>query len=166
MGSNFSILVLVAVLAWFVVSRRRLREKTDKKSRRNFRKIDQDERKRAEGLTRQENLSSKQLAQIDLIHQTFQEVSPFSLEELKNKLQQANNIDEAIDLWLIMRDSYLSILDAKKYTDIKTKKEVFQVLWKSAMVPRDVILGKVSVKILSLEDLECVLNDFSRRQRK
>ena len=165
MSFNISILVLAAVIAWLVVSRRRLQDQDDKKNSRNFRKIDQNKIEKTQELTRREKLSSKQLEQINLIHQSFLEVYPISLEDMKNNLQRDNEVDKEIDLWLTMRDSYLAILAEKKYSDIKTKKEVFQLIWMSTMVPREEIPSKIRIKILSQEELEYVLNDFSRRRK-
>jgi hypothetical protein len=161
---NLTLLVLAIVLAWFVITRRREAEKEGQRNAREVHKVDQ-RISINPGHRRSRKLSAGQIDKIKSIHQSFLEVYPISLEETIINFQKDINVDQEIDLWMTMSDSYLAVLVEKKYSDINLKKEVFQLLLMSSMLPQENLPKKIEIKILTKSDLEYVLNDFISRRK-
>ena len=108
-------------------------------------------------------LSESQIEKIKSIYKTFAEVYPVTLEETITNFKRDHNIDKEINLWLKMKETFISVLNEKKYEKIEERKETFKIILMSTMVSKKDVKNNTEIKELSENDTDYILNEFENK---
>ena len=108
-------------------------------------------------------LSETQLEQIKSIHKTFEEVYPVTLEETITNFKRDRNIDNEIQLWMKMKETFLSVMEQKQYSKIEERKEVFKLILMRSMMSNADVIKNAKVKELDNESIASILNLFESK---
>ncbi|WP_432670372.1 hypothetical protein [Flavobacterium sp. SM2513] len=111
-------------------------------------------------------LSESQTEKIKSIHKTFEEVYPITLEESITNFKRDLNIDKEINLWLKMKEAFISVLNEKKYEKVEERKEVFKIILMNTMMPKNEVKDNMEIKVLSENDTDYILNEFENQMNK
>ncbi|TDQ27530.1 hypothetical protein [Tenacibaculum caenipelagi] len=118
------------------------------------------------GPIQHEDLSENQLTKIKLIHKTFEEVYPITLEETITNFKRDLNIDREINLWIKMKETFENVLNEKQYDKVEERKEVFKIIFMSTMMPKNKVKSNVEIKELSENDADYILSEFEKQMNK
>ena len=109
---------------------------------------------------RQDSLSSAQLERIKIIHATFSEVYPISLDESIKNFKKDQNPNREIEIWMKMVESFKSLTSAGNYSKIEERQEVFSVILASTMMPLEKIKADVELTELSENEVDQIVGLF------
>lgn len=122
-----------------------------------------DPKKLTPGPIQHEELSKDQLEKIKSIHKIFEKVYPITLEETIKNFKRDAHIDREINLWLNMKETFVDVMNEKKYSTIEEKKEVFKLILMRTMVPGNEVKNYLKIKELSDSDTDYILSEFENQ---
>ena len=106
-------------------------------------------------------LTTQQIQNITLIHETFNEVYSLSIEERIQNFRKEINVRQEIELWLGMRTTYELINSKYSYTALDTRKEVFRlILMRTILESNDEVITSLNITNLSMEEQNRILVAF------
>jgi len=106
-----------------------------------------------------DSLSKEQLNKIKVIHNTFSEVLPSTLEETITNFKRDVNPDSEIEIWLKMSRVYNDYNESHNI-NLDEKKEVFKLILSRSMMDNENTLKNVDLKILTKKQATEVLNYY------
>ena len=107
-----------------------------------------------------DSLSLDQEEKITFVHQTFSEVSPTSLEQMKADFMRDQNPDKEIAIWVAMAEAYQTYTKDKEL-DLDQKKETYEILLIRSLFPEEEALQNVQLKFLSEEEARAVMAGYT-----
>lgn len=108
-------------------------------------------------------LSEIQIKKINSIHQTFEEVYPISIEETILNFKQDLDTDKEINLWIKMKETFITVNQEKGYNSISQKKEVFKLILMRTMMSKEEVKNNLELKLLNMKDIEYILRLFESK---
>lgn len=106
-------------------------------------------------------LTTEQINKIKKIHSTFQEFDNTSLEQTIPDFKRDLNPDDEIKLWLNMAEAYENCLNSKEIKiNFDAKVEIYDLLLSRSMMSSKEAIDKVTVKILSKQEVDKVLSFY------
>jgi len=115
------------------------------------------------GPIQHEDISESQLGKIKSIHKTFEEVYPISIEETITNFKRDLNVDNEINLWMKMKETFISIVNDSKYTNVEQRKEVFKLILMRSMMSNDDVRKNARLKVIDNESAVTILNQFESK---
>jgi hypothetical protein len=112
-----------------------------------------------------DTLSHGQLQKIGYIHSTFEEVYPITLEETITNFRRDLNVDDEMDVWMMMAQTYNAYVEGKPDLDLNTKMEVYKLVLSRSMMPSAEAVKNVELKNLSEEEALQMLSLYGREAK-
>jgi len=122
--------------------------------------ISKEPEKQVTVLSKPDSLSSSQLEDIKIIHATFSEVYPISLNESIKNFKKDQDTNREIQIWMKMVKSFNSLTSAGNYPKIEERQEVFSVILASTMMPLEKIKADVELTELSENEVDQIVGLF------
>lgn len=107
-------------------------------------------------------LNKAQLTKIELIHETFKEVYPLTLEETVLNFQRDQHPDKEIEIWLYMAKVFNAFAESNKgVVRLGARKEAFKLILMRSMMSDKDVMEKLDLEFLTKVEAQALLENYT-----
>jgi len=118
--------------------------------------VDQLER----GPIRHEELTEEQMARLQVLQQTLDEVFPSPIEDWVVSFKREQYPERELRIWEAIARAYASYCSTRQL-NLARKKEIYEIILIRSMLSEEETLQQIALKYLSLEDAKQVMRGYN-----